>query len=50
MFFGKQAAAEWNIPETWELKAQLVFGTPTGPPRAQKTFKSVDERVVVKKG
>ena len=24
-------ATEYNLPETWELKAQLVFGKPTGP-------------------
>ncbi|CEP64179.1 uncharacterized protein LALA0_S10e04214g [Lachancea lanzarotensis] len=39
----------WNVPETWKLKAQLVFGTPKeGPPLPAKAQKlPVDERLQV---
>jgi hypothetical protein len=36
----------WNIPEDWELNAQLVFGTPTGGP-GEKTFSELSERLKV---
>ena len=40
----------WDIPEHWIIKAELVFGTPTGGPRQTKTFKPVEgERLFVKK-
>lgn len=34
----KKVQKEWGLPETWTLKAQLVFGKPTGQPgeKAQK--------------
>ncbi|CAD6564916.1 MAG: hypothetical protein ASARMPREDX12_004500 [Alectoria sarmentosa] len=32
------------VPETWTLKAQMVFGKPTGQP-GEKAFKPVEERV-----
>ncbi|MCJ1454423.1 hypothetical protein MMC28_004776 [Mycoblastus sanguinarius] len=35
---------EFNVPETYSLKAQMVIGKPTGKP-GEKTFKPVDERV-----
>jgi uncharacterized protein len=38
--------AEWNVPKEWELNAQLVFGTPNGPPK-EKTFIDVKERFKV---
>ncbi|KAH8594907.1 Nitroreductase-like protein [Bisporella sp. PMI_857] len=41
-----QVASTWNVPKTWELNAQLVFGTPSGPP-GEKTFQSVEERFKV---
>jgi predicted oxidoreductase (fatty acid repression mutant protein) len=41
-----KVAAEWNVPETWELNAQLVFGTPAAPPN-EKTFQDVKERFKV---
>lgn len=35
----------FQVPPTWSLKAQMVFGTPTGKP-GEKTFKPVEgERV-----
>ena len=36
---------EYGIPATWSLKSQMVFGKPTGPPKAGKTFEPVEERV-----
>ncbi|KAG9242954.1 putative nitroreductase HBN1 [Calycina marina] len=42
----QQVAATWDLPETWELNAQLVFGTPTGPAK-EKTFVDVKERIKV---
>ena len=36
-------AAQWNIPDDWDLSGQLVFGTPVGEPN-KKTFKPVEER------
>jgi uncharacterized protein len=38
-------AAQWNIPSHWQLKAQLVFGTPVAPPNAEKTFEPLENRV-----
>jgi predicted oxidoreductase (fatty acid repression mutant protein) len=35
---------EFNVPETWALKSQLVFGKPTGQP-GEKKFEPVEERV-----
>ncbi len=38
--------AEWKVPETWKLTAQLVFGKPVGQP-SEKVSKPVEERVMV---
>lgn len=40
-----RAVQEWNIPATWLLKAQLVFGTPAGPPIQDKKFEAVEKRM-----
>ncbi|KAK9241109.1 Nitroreductase-like protein [Lipomyces kononenkoae] len=37
---------EWNIPVDWQLKAQLVFGTPAAEP-TDKTHQPQQERVFV---
>lgn len=40
---------EYNIPDTWTLKAQMVFGKPTAP-AGEKSFANphaVEERVKV---
>ncbi|KAF6225237.1 hypothetical protein HO133_010434 [Letharia lupina] len=34
----------YDVPATWSLKSQMVFGKPTGQP-GEKTFKPVEERV-----
>ena len=36
-------AAEWSIPENWQLRAQLVFGSKESEPN-EKEFLSDDER------
>jgi len=47
----KAVAADksWNVPESWSLRAQLVFGKPTGPPRGgvEKQFAPLEPRVKV---
>ena len=46
---GEQVAAEWGLPTHWNLRAQLVFGTPDGPPRGgeNKQFADIEPRVKV---
>lgn len=41
--------AEWGLPSHWVLNAQLVFGTPNGPPRGgvEKQFADIEPRVRV---
>ena len=41
-----KAKSEWNVPLTWKLRAQLVFGGKAGEP-GEKTFKPVEERLFV---
>ncbi|KAI0201404.1 nitroreductase [Astrocystis sublimbata] len=40
-------AKEWNIPADWTLKAQMVFGQPTGGRLQEKTFEPVEDRLKV---
>lgn len=42
----QRVAAEWKIPASWKLNAQLVFGG-VGAPAGEKAFKPVEERVKV---
>ena len=42
----EQVRKEWNLPATWNLDAQLVFGGKTGE-AGDKTFKPVEDRVKV---
>ncbi|KAK9357116.1 Nitroreductase-like protein [Lipomyces starkeyi] len=42
----ERVSAVWNVPADWSLKAQLVFGTPTGEP-LEKTYQPLKERVFV---
>jgi len=44
-----QIMKAFDIPSTWKLNAQLVFGKPAGDPK-EKTFEPIDTRVVVKPG
>lgn len=44
-----KAAAQWNIPTTWDLKAQLVFGGREADWESKllnKTFESVEKRAI----
>lgn len=42
----EKVAETWNLPTTWKLNAQLVFGGRAGEPR-EKEFKPLEERVKV---
>ncbi|QDS69763.1 hypothetical protein FKW77_010218 [Venturia effusa] len=42
----QRAQQEWNVPLTWSLKAQLVFGGRAGEP-GEKQFKPIEERLFV---
>ncbi|KAH9833494.1 Nitroreductase-like protein [Rhodofomes roseus] len=42
----QKVKATWNIPETWNLIAELPFGEPAGP-HGDKSFKPIEERVKV---
>ncbi len=39
----------WQLPETWQLIAQMPFGTPTSAP-GDKEFKPIEDRFKVFKG
>jgi predicted oxidoreductase (fatty acid repression mutant protein) len=41
--------AEWNIPKTWQAKAQLVFGKPLSGPLVdkEKTFRRTEDCIKV---
>lgn len=39
-----EVKAEWNIPETWKLIAQMPFGQPTSLP-GEKEFQPLENRV-----
>ncbi|EXJ94986.1 hypothetical protein A1O1_00104 [Capronia coronata CBS 617.96] len=41
------AISAFGLPETWKLKAQLVFGAPTAPP-LEKKLEPIETRVIVK--
>ncbi|WP_145134627.1 nitroreductase family protein [Paenibacillus sp. Y412MC10] len=42
----QKVAAEWNIPASWKLIAQMPFGKPTVQP-GEKEFKPLEDRVKV---
>ncbi|KAF4250832.1 hypothetical protein CNMCM8980_010154 [Aspergillus fumigatiaffinis] len=42
----EQVQKMWNVPASWKLDAQLVFGTPTGDP-SEKTFVPLEDRYKV---
>lgn len=42
----KQVLAEWKLPETWDLIAQMPFGLPLEPPK-KKEFKPLCDRIKV---
>ncbi|KAL5343043.1 Nitroreductase-like protein [Aspergillus crustosus] len=42
----EQIAKQWNVPASWKLDAQLVFGTPTGG-AGEKAFAPIEDRFKV---
>lgn len=42
----EKVKAEWKLPETWQLVAQMPFGQKTAPP-GDKEFNPLDERVKI---
>ncbi|WP_020615063.1 nitroreductase family protein [Paenibacillus daejeonensis] len=42
----EQVSAEWDLPETWKLIAQMPFGKPTAEP-GDKSFQSLEGRFKV---
>ena len=42
----EKVKADWSLPESWKLVAQMPFGKPTVPPE-QKEFIPIEERVIV---
>lgn len=42
----EQVAKTWDIPASWKLDAQLVFGTPTSEP-GEKVFAPIENRFKV---
>jgi uncharacterized protein len=43
-----QVKKEWNIPDAWEMRAQMPFGKPTLQP-SEKDFKPLEDRIIVYK-
>ncbi|KAE8355917.1 Nitroreductase-like protein [Aspergillus coremiiformis] len=43
----EKVAAAWDVPATWKLRAQLVFGVPEGDRPAEKEKKPLDELLKV---
>ena len=43
----QRVVSEWNIPADWSLRAQLVFGLPTGETSNEKVFKPTEERILM---
>ncbi|PYH90454.1 Nitroreductase [Aspergillus ellipticus CBS 707.79] len=41
-----QIQQQWDLPASWKLDAQLVFGTPTAAP-GEKTFAPIEDRFKV---
>jgi predicted oxidoreductase (fatty acid repression mutant protein) len=48
-YINPEVHATWNVPESWNLRAQLVFGKATGPPRGgyDKQFVPLEGRITV---
>jgi predicted oxidoreductase (fatty acid repression mutant protein) len=42
----EKVQSTWNVPATWLLKSQLVFGHPEGE-AGPKTFKPIEDRLKV---
>ena len=42
----EEVKSAWNLPDDWQLIAQMPFGVPTGEPGA-KEYKPLEERLLV---
>ncbi|NHN31824.1 nitroreductase family protein [Paenibacillus agricola] len=42
----EKVKADWNLPESWQLVAQMPFGKPTAP-AGEKQFKPMEDRLLV---
>lgn len=42
----EQIQKQWNLPASWKLDAQLVFGVPTSEP-GEKAFAPLEDRFKV---
>lgn len=42
----EKVKSEWNLPETWQLVAQMPFGKPTAP-AGEKEYKPLEDRVKI---
>lgn len=42
----EEVLTTWNLPETWQLIAQMPFGTPTADP-GEKEFNDLSERIKI---
>ena len=42
----KEVIATWKLPATWELIAQMPFGTPVAEP-GEKEFNDLSERIKI---
>ncbi|KAH6840997.1 Nitroreductase-like protein [Chaetomium sp. MPI-CAGE-AT-0009] len=42
-----KVAEEWNVPATWKLSAQLVFGGKVSPDAGEKTFLPLEDKLKV---
>lgn len=47
--FSEAVTKEWNLPTSWKLNSQLVFGTPVNGlvRKKERTYVPVEERVKV---
>lgn len=47
--FADEVGKKWELPATWKLKAQLVFGTPVNGlvRKSEKTYNPLEERVKI---
>ena len=45
--FTDQVRGQWNLPESWDLKAQLVFGKPATQPEVKQFNQVEGKRLLV---
>ena len=45
--FTDQVRGQWKLPESWDLKAQLVFGKPAGQPHEKQFDQLEGKRLLI---